>query len=535
MKILRAKILAVSAMIMLAQATMHAQIKEIIAYYPEWGGRDHRYCVKDVEKTGAADKITALAYAFCLPGQDSSGNIVPMFMNPVAAYQQVYSADLSIDGVADDSTQALRGQFNQLKKLKARHPQLKVFISIGGWGGSKYFSDAALTPESREKFTEAVIDRYILGNLPVEDRAGGIGAAAGIFDGIDIDWEYPLSGGDEGVHHNENDKDNLTELFRLFRKKLDAIDPKLILTAAVPASDKLARNYNMNKDQQYLSWYHLMTYDFCGSWDKRSGHHTNLFSTAWQTQDEGMRESLDYAVRYFRDTLGVRSDKLVPGAAFYGKGWITQDSVNGGLYRQGIAAAGIYEAGNNYFADLACFTSKGYNYHWDNVAMAPSLFAPQDKIFWTMDDEKSVALKSRYAEAYGLRGIMFWEISGDDSTGSLVSAIYRGNMQDTDISKVKRGEILKSISITAPTESQGLIEGSSLVIRTDAADMAEIPGKVEFFVDGKSIGYDTRAPFSWVWFNIPAGKHEMKAVATLGAGSKVTSRTVVLDVQQGVK
>ena len=37
------------------------------------------------------------------------------------------------------------GNFNQLKKLKAKYPNLKILVSIGGWTYSKYFSDAAAT------------------------------------------------------------------------------------------------------------------------------------------------------------------------------------------------------------------------------------------------------------------------------------------------------------------------------------------------------------------------------------------------------
>jgi chitinase len=130
-------------------------------------------------------------------------------MNPYLDYQQVYSADSSVDGVADDSTQLLRGEFNQLKKLKAIHPELKIVISIGGWTGSTWFSDAALTPQSREKFVNDCIDKFIYGNLPRGNNAGGNGVAAGIFDGFDFDWEFPVIGGDGGIHHNKNDQERI--------------------------------------------------------------------------------------------------------------------------------------------------------------------------------------------------------------------------------------------------------------------------------------------------------------------------------------
>ena len=49
---------------------------------------------------------------------------------------------------ADLWGEPLNGNFGQLLKLKAKHPKLKVLMSLGGWTWSKYFSDAALTPQS---------------------------------------------------------------------------------------------------------------------------------------------------------------------------------------------------------------------------------------------------------------------------------------------------------------------------------------------------------------------------------------------------
>ncbi|HEX6629421.1 MAG TPA: glycosyl hydrolase family 18 protein, partial [Gemmatimonadaceae bacterium] len=77
------------------------------------------------------------------------------------------------------------GNFAELRKLKAKNPHLRLTISIGGWGGSARFSDAALTDVSRGRFATSAIDLYIR-RWP------------GLFDGIDIDWEFPVQGGLKG-------------------------------------------------------------------------------------------------------------------------------------------------------------------------------------------------------------------------------------------------------------------------------------------------------------------------------------------------
>jgi chitinase len=500
--------------------------KEIIAYFPQWGIEHQPYYVKFIETTGAADKITELNYAFAVPGPDSIGKIGAKFMNAYYDYQQVYSAEMSIDGQADDSVQSLRGHFNQLKKLKARHPNLKVLVSIGGWLGSTYFSDAALTEESREVFTESCINTFIRGNLPVERGAGGKGVAAGIFDGIDVDWEYPMKGGAEGIHHNENDKNNLTKLYALFRKKLDAINPDLILTAAVPAKDDPAQLFNIKEDTKYLNWYLLMTYDFCGGWDRRTGHHANPLTNP----NTPLSASMDATVRKYRNDYGIPADKIIPGAAFYGRSWKNVESDNNGFNQPGTIGPGIYEAGVNYYADIIPLRKRGYKVSWDTWSMAETMYNPEEKIFWTYDETQSIALKGRYVDAYDLRGIMFWEISGDDSMGTLVNTIYTRQMPDVQYDTTKLENVESTVFIKKPAANTIITKGSNLIVDVATEDPDGKIVKVEFFVDDKSIGYDTKFPFSWVWFNTTSGEHTMKVIATDNNGASTISKPVLITV-----
>ena len=502
---------------------LSAQKKEIVGYFPQWGIEHQPYYVKHIETAGSADKITVLNYAFAIPGYDSLGNIVVKFMNSSYDYQQTYTADMSIDGIADDSTQSLRGHFNQLRKLKARHPHLRIVISIGGWLGSIYFSDAALTEASRESFVNSCIDIFIKGNLPVENRAGGIGAAAGIFDGIDIDWEYPLSDGVEGIRHNENDNDNLSKLYALFRSKLAKINPNLLLTAAVPATESGLKKYNITEDQKYLNWYLLMTYDFCGGWDPLTGHHANLLSS------NESKDSFDNSIKLLLNKYLVSKEKIIPGAAFYGKNWKVKNPQNNGLYQQGVIAPGIYEAGFNYYRDMIPLLKKGYKYFWDTTAAAPYLFSETDSIFYTLDDAQSIALKAHYVDAFGLRGLMFWEISGDDSNGTLVNTIYTRNMPNIKIAKQDSLAVNSSIEVTNPPQKDFFYAGLNILINTKAG--ASIV-KVEFLGDDKSLGYDTTPPFNWVWFNVEEGQHKIDAIATDDRGRTITSKQIIIKVHK---
>ncbi len=155
---------------------------------------DRHYFLRDVHSSGQAAKLTHLTYAFgeldekgvCVMTDEATGDAW-------ADYQCRFSTAQSVDGRGDSYEQPLAGNFNQLRKLKKRHRHLKVGISFGGWNASRYFSNAARTPASRAAFASSLVSLYFDGNLPIlpGEPQGGPGVAAGIFDYVDFDWEWP--------------------------------------------------------------------------------------------------------------------------------------------------------------------------------------------------------------------------------------------------------------------------------------------------------------------------------------------------------
>ncbi|NEE33060.1 glycosyl hydrolase, partial [Streptomyces sp. SID7982] len=195
-----------------------------IGYFTQWGVYGRDFQVKDLDTSGAAARLTHINYAFgnvSAEGKCFTGNI-PGQADAWADYARPLDAAGSVDGVADTDTQPLAGNFNQLRELKAKHPGLKVMISLGGWSWSTHFSDAVRTAASRKALVSSCIDLYIKGNLPQDGARGGDGAAAGLFDGIDVDWEWPGSPANEGTVFRPEDKKNFTALISEFRDQLDA-------------------------------------------------------------------------------------------------------------------------------------------------------------------------------------------------------------------------------------------------------------------------------------------------------------------------
>jgi len=382
--------------------------KEVVGYFIQWGIYARNYYVKNVVTSGSADKLTVINYAFA--GIDE--NLRCKSIDPYADYDKAFSASESVDGVGDTFSQSLRGNFNQLRKLKQMYPNIKIVISIGGWTESYRFSDAAL-PENRVAFVSSCINMFINGNF-----AQGVSDPT-IFDGIDIDWEYPGRCG-ATCDLRPEDTQNFTALLAELRRQLDAIDPNLILTIAAPASQYYYSAIELNKIHQYLDWINLMTYDFHGSWEPNgpTNHHSPLYSSPY---DPAVGGSSDETVRGYL-AAGIASNKLTLGIPFYGRGWSRVQNINNGLYQPaGRIPRGTYEQGIDDFEVLKSLAYPGF---WDPIAQAYWIYNGNE--FWTYDNATSVANKMGYINNMNLLGVMFWELSGDDPSGTLINTIANG-------------------------------------------------------------------------------------------------------------
>jgi len=387
--------------------------KRVIGYFTQWGIYGRNYQVKDIEASGSAGYLTHINYAFgnvrnnrcevgvIQPSNEATGEGGDAF----ADYSKSFGAGQSVDGVGDTWDQPLRGNWNQLKKLKAKHPGLKVLISLGGWTWSRGFASAA-RPENRQAFVASCVDAYIRGNLPVTDGAGGTGAAAGVFDGIDIDWEYPAACG--LTCGTAEERQNFTALLAEFRRQLNAVRPGLLLTLAVGAGVDKVRVTDPNLYVGSVDYINVMTYDFHGTWDAKTNHHSALFSSPADpsTGDQRFYNTND-AIQAFLDR-GVPAAKLNVGIGFYGRGWTGVPNVNNGLYQSGSAAPGTYEAGNEDYKVLRGRAGTSYV-----DAQARAHWKYDGNTFWSYDNPALVTEKMSYVKVQGLGGAFFWEFSGD--------------------------------------------------------------------------------------------------------------------------
>ncbi len=395
------------------------------AYYTEWSTYDRNYQVTDIP----ADKLTHLIYSFA----QVQNNQVTL-RDPYAALQKPFP-----DG--------RHGNLEELQALKAAHPQLKTLIAVGGWTLSDPFPALAASAASRTAFVNSAV-AFI--------RQYG-------FDGVDIDWEFPVSGGLSAG--TAADKHNFTLLLQDLRAGLNAAgaaDGKAyLLTAAIGAGAGVVPNYEISAVAQALDWIDVMSYDYHGSgWEKQTNHQAALTPDPADPSSGAAVNNQTWSVQQFLNA-GVPAAKLQLGVPLYGRSWQNVPAgATHGLYQTStgtwnsqnitqdtVVGPGTWERGVFDYKDLynrLQAQPSAYQRYWDAAAQVPYVYATSavdtsvinpttgqrnnqamPNVFSTYEDVQSLALKTDYVKQQGLGGVFFWELSGDLSVSNPDSLVRR--------------------------------------------------------------------------------------------------------------
>ncbi|MEV0129082.1 glycosyl hydrolase family 18 protein [Dactylosporangium sp. NPDC050688] len=367
--------------------------KKVVGYFAEWGVYGRNYHVKNIDTSGSAAKLTHILYAFgnTTGGQCSIGD-------SYADYDKAYTAADSVDGVADTWDQPLRGSFNQLKKLKAKYPHLKVIWSFGGWTWSAGFTQAAANP------TAFANSCYNLVNDP---------RWAGVFDGIDIDWEYPNAC---GLSCDASGPNAFKNVIAALRAKFGT---SKLITAAITADGSNGGKIDATDyagAAGNLDWLMPMTYDYFGAFNAQgpTAPHSPLSCYSGIPQAGFCSEAAISKLK----AKGVPSSKLLLGVGFYGRGWtgVTQSAPGGTATG---AAPGTYEAGIEDYKVLK-------NTCPATGTVGGTAYAKCGSNWWSYDTPATITGKMSYAKTQSLGGAFFWELSGDTTNGELITSVSNG-------------------------------------------------------------------------------------------------------------
>jgi chitinase len=363
---------------------------KVLGYFAQWGVYARNYHVKNIHTSGSASKLTHINYAF---GNVQGGQCV--LGDTYADYDKFYDAASSVDGVADTwDAGALRGNFGQLKRLKKLYPNIKVIFSFGGWTWSGGFAQAAANPAA---FANSC---YNLINDP---------RWAGVFDGIDIDWEYPNAC---GLTCDTSGPQALTRLASALRSRFGSKIITAAITADASAGGKIDKT-DYAGAARYFDWYNVMTYDFFGAWAAQGPTAPHSPLTAYSGIPQAGFNSAEAIAKL--KAQGVPSNKLWLGVGFYGRGWtgVTQSAPGGTATGP---APGTYEQGIEDYKVLKTRCPA-------NGTIAGTAYAKCGSQWWSYDTPATIRSKMSWAGSQGLGGAFFWELSGDTANGELITAM----------------------------------------------------------------------------------------------------------------
>jgi chitinase len=449
---LAALLLAGTAYVVRGPAPARAAGLQTAAYFDQWSIYGNAYYLKNLETQNIASRLSVLIYDFenidptnltcfeAIKASDATNEQNPNAGDGAgdafADYQKSFDSSISVDGTGDVFSQPLKGNFHQLRELKAKHPNLKVVLSLGGWTYSKYFSDVAATPASRQKFVSSCIDTFLRGNLPTGiggDPAGGQGVAANIFDGFDIDWEYPGVLGHVGNHVSAADTQNFTALLQEFRTELDAFGAQnggkhYLLTAAVSAGqDKIAK-IQTSQVGGILDLADVMTYDMHGAWETTTNFQSPIHDSL-NDPATPIKYNIDTSVKAWLDG-GFPASKLMLGFPFYARGWtgVPTGSTNG-LYQHATGPSAQFPftqtAGVADYKELVTAgLVNGSNVFFDNTTQSAWIYSGSN--FYTLDTPQTIAIKDQYIKGHGFAGAFVFSLDADDPSATLLTAVVNG-------------------------------------------------------------------------------------------------------------
>lgn len=335
--------------------------------------------------------MTHVNYAFATV--NASGNV--LLTDPWADVQRPIIKH-TFNGAAD----LLKGNLGALFELKAQNRHLKTGLSIGGWMGSRYFSAAAATNETRATFVSTALQMLLDFGL----------------DFIDLDWEYPVSGGPPGQAHSNEDGRNLILLLQEFRLAIKGLvnagkwhgSRRPGLSVALPCGYFEGRYDYLPELGELVDYAHLMCYDFVTPSSPVADHHSNLLS-----RTEGA-VSTDAGIKALR-AGGFPAHKIVLGAPIYGRAFL-------GAFALQQPFKGVPEG---TWGDLGVLDYKRIPQQstaFEVATNASYALQSNGSLLIGFDSAEVVGLKAQYVVDNSLGGLMFWEASADNPLTGLIPA-----------------------------------------------------------------------------------------------------------------
>jgi chitinase len=383
-------------------------------YFEEWSIYGANYNIANLQQNGVAGKLTHLMYAFA--NVTTTPAPACSIADSWADYQTPYLP--SVSGVPYSGP--MYGNFAAIQQLKQLHPRLKVLMSLGGASAANTaaFVSAASTSAGRQALAASCIDMFVKGNI-----TQGI-SAPGLFDGFNIDWEFPAAA----------DTQNFTALLKEFRQQLNTLSKTTgkayVMSFDGPAGAQNYVNINLKQAAEQVDFITVDGYNYAGSWDAQTNHASPLFDdrqNPLRGQGLDINETVDAYLK-----AGVPPRKYTMGLPLYGAGWTGVPNVNHGLYQNSTGPSPVPPGdvlgtpGLATYTTLANAQAIGYTRSFDARRIAVSLYNTSSQTFYSYDDPYTASLKMWYLELKvpgGLGGAYVWALKDDDANGTMVKTM----------------------------------------------------------------------------------------------------------------
>jgi len=354
--------------------------------------------------------------------------------NQIKPYNQYEDIERVYHQSQNNCNCCLKGSYYQLFLLKQKYPHLKLILSVGGWGNSQRFSITFLTAESRKTFIESITNWFY--KYP-------------FFEGLDIDWEFPVSGGDVGTSHNEKDGENLALFIKELREYWNqAGHPEWYITLALPASlpGYLENNNDiMNIFVENLNWVLIMLYEL--AYGTSVTRHNSNWSPSIHDTAEAKYRCVYQCLESYLKRSKFQYSQLIIGIPMFSREYsdVHDDGSSDlpGFNMPFDKNAVLGSSGYNVL--MEDYLNNGFNDYYDPEAQASYLFNPTTRVYATYESRKGTLPKVNFIVENGLGGLFYWELGRDSKIPSYSIVNYVHEILKIDYSSLNNSTT--SISI----------------------------------------------------------------------------------------
>ncbi|XP_075222598.1 chitinase-3-like protein 2 isoform X2 [Lycorma delicatula] len=329
--------------------------------------------------------------------------LLPEFIDPLLCTHIIVAFAFIANGTLQPGSISDFEVYKQVVDMKKQNPSLKIMLSIQCFSNNGEFAYVVETKISRERFIKSVLKT-------LNDFS---------FDGIDIDWEFPVWPG--------SDKRQLTDFMKFLKELKTALksgNNEFLISVAVAAPGTIIdKAYDIKEMAEYVDFVNLMSYDYhyYASYLPVTGPNAPLYP---RHSEHGFFTTLNtnWSASYWL-SKGMPLNKIIIGLPTYGHSYTLLNEENTGWDAPATGLGQMGEDGFVQFPDICQFLKReGTKVVFDDEHKVPYTYNGKEWISY--DDEQSLGIKAQFVKTKGYGGVMVYALNDDDFKASCASTYF---------------------------------------------------------------------------------------------------------------